>query len=92
MIKYTVIQAASFKKDRKKMLKQHKDMSKLKEVVDILASGEELALRHKDHALSGNFANCRECHIAPDWLLVYRINKDKLELILLYTASHSDLF
>ena len=92
MNKYTVIQANSFKKDRKKILKQHKDMAKLKVVVDMLAKGEALLPKYRDHNLIGNFVGCRECHIEPDWLLVYRINKKELELILLHTSSHSNLF
>ena len=92
MNKYTVIQANSFKKNRKKMLKQHKDMSKLKTVVDMLANRETLPPKYRDHNLTGNFIGCRECHIEPDWLLVYKVNKNELELILLHTSSHSNLF
>ena len=92
MDKYTVIQASSFKKDRKKMLKQHKDMSRLKNIVDMLANGETLPPKYKDHNLTGNFIGCRECHIEPDWLLIYKFNKNELELILLHTSSHSSLF
>ncbi|MCL2341779.1 MAG: type II toxin-antitoxin system YafQ family toxin [Firmicutes bacterium] len=90
--KYTVIFENSFKRERKKMLKQHKDMSKLKTVVDMLANGQTLPPKYRGHNLTGNFIGCRECHIEPDWLLVYKINKNELELILLHTSSHSNLF
>lgn len=92
MSKYTIIQTNSFKKERKKMLKQHKDMSKLKIVIDILANGKRLPLKYREHNLTGNFKGCKECHIEPDWLLVYKINENELELILLHTSSHSNLF
>ena len=92
MSKYTIIQTNSFKKDRKRMLKQHKDMSKLKNVISILAEGQTLPLKYRDHNLCGNFIGCRECHIEPDWLLVYKIYENELELVLLHTSSHSNLF
>ena len=64
--KYTIIFENSFKRDRKKILKQHKDMSKLKAVINMLANGETLPHKYKDHKLIGNFVGCRECHIEPD--------------------------
>ena len=92
MNKYKVIQSNSFKKERKKMLKQHKDIFKLKVVVDMLANGKMLPTKYRDHNLTGNFIGCRECHIESDWLLVYKVDKNQLELILLHTSSHSNLF
>lgn len=69
-------------------------MSKLTEIVNRLANGEQLDPKNRDHALINNlrFKNRRECHIEPDWLLVYRIDDDKLIFFLIETGSHSDLF
>lgn len=62
------------------------------EVVTILASGNELPEKYRDHNLQGNYSGFRECHILPDWLLIYRIENDLLILTLARTGSHSDLF
>ena len=67
-------------------------MELLEEVITLLAMGEPLPLRNKDHSLSGEWVGHRECHILPDWLLVYRIEDDVLVLTLTRTGSHSDLF
>ena len=67
-------------------------MALLDEVVDTLASGERLVARHRDHALTGEYKGMRECHITPDWLLIYFITEDVLVLTLFQTGSHSDLF
>lgn len=68
-------------------------MSKLAEVIMIIASRETLPERFRDHQLKGKeFKGCRECHIEPDWLLVYRITENELVLELLHTGMHSDLF
>lgn len=80
-----------FKKDYKK-LRKTKDTAKLLEIVDMLRNGKELPVKYRDHALSGDYKGMRECHIAPDWLLIYRIDKQKLVLILSRTGSHSELF
>ena len=61
-------------------------------VVDMLAAGNELPEKYRDHSLSGNFAGCRECHITPDWLLIYEIANEELILYLTRTGTHSDLF
>lgn len=92
--KYRVNFTSDFKKEYKKIKKQGKDLNKLKVVINNLASGIELEEKYKDHKLNTNkrFVDCRECHIAPDWLLVYRINNDDLILLLVETGSHSDLF
>ena len=93
-MKYTVKFMSSFKKDYKRIEKQGKDTAKLFTVIETLASGELLDSKYKDHALINNkkYYNCRECHIEPDWLLVYRYNNDELILLLVETGSHSDLF
>lgn len=67
-------------------------MSLLTNVIKMLAAGEMLPKKFKDHDLSGDYAGCRECHITPDWLLIYRISQEKLILVLSRTGTHSDLF
>ncbi len=92
--KYRVDYTSDFKRQYKKIKKQGKDFTKLQNVVDKIACGEMLEERYKDHKLVDNkrFQDCRECHIEPDWLLVYRILHDDLILLLVETGSHSDLF
>ena len=92
--KYNIEITSRFKKDYKKIRKQNKDINKLIEVLEVLANGEELDPKYKNHKLvdDKNFKNCNECHITPDWLLVYKIEDDKLILLLFATGSHSDLF
>lgn len=83
----------SFEKDLKRLKKSGNfDLDKLYEVVEKLANGEVLIEKYKDHKLKGNYIGCRECHISPDWLLIYEIRDDELILILNRTGSHSDLF
>ena len=91
MPKYELIVSGSFKKDYKKLVKRRYNIDLLEAVVDKLLNDEILPPKNRDHALSGNWAGYRECHIEPDWLLVYRINEDKLILALTRTGSHSDL-
>ena len=81
-----------FKKDYKLAMKRNKDMSLLDECIRMLVSREELPPEYRDHALSGNWKDSRECHIQPDWLLVYRIEGNDLILTLVRTGTHSDLF
>ena len=76
----------------KLMKKRGKDLDKLTVVLKLLQNGEELPAKYKDHALTGNYIGCRECHIEPDWLLVYEIINEELIVLLLTTGSHSDLF
>ena len=90
--RYTVKHTAQFKKDYKLAIKRGLKIDLLEDVVAALAMGETLPEKHKDHALSGNWAGYRECHILPDWLLVYRIEDDVLVLTLTRTGTHSDLF
>ena len=84
--------SAKFKKDFKLAQKRGMPMQELKSIIEKLAAGETLEAKHRDHALSGNYAMFRECHIRPDWLLIYRINDDVLELLAHRTGTHSDLF
>lgn len=82
---------SAFKSDVKLIQKQHKDIELLKPVVNILLSGNTLDAKYKDHALTGNWKGFRECHIAPDWLLIYLKNDKELVLTLTRTGSHSNL-
>ncbi|MCL2198933.1 MAG: type II toxin-antitoxin system YafQ family toxin [Defluviitaleaceae bacterium] len=92
MTKYKVIPSAKFRKDRKRIKKRGYDLTLLENVVEKLANGKPLPEKHKDNQLKGNLSEFRECHITPDWLLVYRIKQDVLELWLMETGTHSDLF
>lgn len=76
----------------KLMKKRGKNLEKLKTVLKLLQEGKELPAKYKDHSLSGNYTGCRECHIEPDWLLVYEIINEELIILLLTTGTHSDLF
>ncbi|MEE5992595.1 MAG: type II toxin-antitoxin system YafQ family toxin [Oscillospiraceae bacterium] len=80
------------KRNAKLMRKRGKDMSKLVSVLDMLASGQPLPQKYDDHQLTGNLRDFRECHIEPDWLLVYQIHKDILVLTATGTGTHADLF
>ena len=88
----TITRSNSFVKDLKLAMKHGLDLQPLKEVVDCLASENELSPKYKDHPLRGEYSGFRECHIRSDWLLIYRIDKDELELMLFRTGTHSDLF
>ncbi|MBS7401235.1 MAG: type II toxin-antitoxin system YafQ family toxin [Eubacteriales bacterium] len=89
---YKVNFTNQFKKDLKLAQSQGKDMNKLKEVVDMLANGKELPAKYRDHNLVGVYSSFRECHIMPDWLLIYKIYDDELILLLNRIGSHSSLF
>ena len=91
-VKYRIVQTGKFKKELKLVRKRGYDLSLLAVVVDALAAGEELPAKYRDHSLSGNYSKCRECHITPDWLLIYEIADDELILYLTRTGTHSDLF
>ena len=91
-MKYTVRRTKTFRKELKKMLRRGADLDKLETVVNKLAAGETLPPQYRDHALSGDLEGTRDCHITPDWLLLYRIENDILVLALTRTGSHSDLF
>ena len=83
-------QTTQFGRDVKRMVRRGKDLRKLKEVITILASGQPLDVKHRDHPLSGDWKNCRDCHIEPDWVLIYSTDEEHLRLE--RTGSHSDLF
>jgi mRNA interferase YafQ len=86
----TIRYTAQFKKDFKRMSKRGVDMKKLHEVIEKLVNEEKLDARYKDHSLQGKFANARDSHISPDWILIYAIVGNELRLI--RTGTHSDLF
>lgn len=90
--KYGIVLTSLFKKDLKTAKKRGYDLSLLNDVVDTLAAGLPLAEKYKDHSLVGNYKGCRECHITPDWLLIYEISNNELILYLTRTGTHSDLF
>ena len=87
-----VVWSNKFKKDYDLAKKRGLDINKLKKVVEMLITDEPLPKQYKDHALSGIWSGFRECHIQPDWLLVYIISSDRLVLTLSRTGTHSDLF
>ena len=91
-MKYDLQFTSQFKKDLKLAKKQNKDLGKLFEVIDILAYGETLDAKYKDHSLTGNYRGTRECHVEPDWLLIYEIRGDVLVLMHYRLGSHSELF
>ena len=82
----------SFKKDYKRAIKRHLKIEKLDEVISKLSKGESLEEKYRDHSLTGIFEGLRECHIEPDWLLIYSIKNEILTLTLSRTGTHSDLF
>ena len=91
-MKYTIRPTSRFQKDLKRIAKRGYDTELLSAVSKKLANGEPLQQIHPDHKLTGNSIGCRECHITPDWLLIYEISDDTLLLYLTRTGTHSDLF
>ena len=89
---YKIVYTNRMKKDAKLMQKRGKDMGKLTNVLSLLASGNPLPSQYKDHALTGNLQDFRECHIESDWLLMYQIYENTLILSATATGSHADLF
>ena len=85
----TIRRDTQFKKDVKRMLRRDKDIEKLKSIISLLSKAEKLPPKNKNHALKGTLKDCRECHIEPDWLLIYRIEGS--DLCLVRTGNHSDL-
>ena len=92
MTKYQVKFTAQFKKDYKLAIKRGLKTALLDAVITDLANGVPLLERNSDHALGGSWVGHRECHVLPDWLLIYRIDGDVLVLTLTRTGTHSDLF
>ena len=90
--KYSIILTGKFRKHLKNLKKQNKDLKVLENIISTLAKGEKLPSKNKDHKLVNNYDGARECHITPDWLLIYEIVEGKLLLILLASGSHSELF
>ncbi len=86
----TIRQSSRFKRDIKRIRKRHLDLSKLQAIIRMLVDEKGLDAKYRDHNLSGNWQGYRECHIEPDWLLIYRVDEKYLELI--RTGTHSDLF
>ena len=84
--------SAQFKKDYKRAVKQGLDVDLLLDVVELLAQEVPLEPKHREHPLGGNYAGFRECHITPDWLLIYKKEKARLLLVLTRTGTHSELF
>ena len=91
-MKYLVKPTSRFQKDLKLISKRGYNINLLTAVIKNLADGIPLDRKYKDHPLSGNYTGCRECHITPDWLLIYEITEENLILYLTRTGTHSDLF
>lgn len=87
-----IVPSNQFKKDLKLAKKRGFKIEHLRDVVNMLASEQKLDEKYRDHGLTGNYNGFRECHVEPDWLLIYRISRDMLELFLFRTGTHSDLF
>lgn len=87
-----IVSSTKFKKDLKRTAKRGYNIDLLEEVVTMLANEEELPAKYHDHQLTGSCEGFRECHIQPDWLLIYRVDGEDLMLFLSRTGSHSDLF
>lgn len=87
-----IVLSTQFRKDLKLAIKKGLNLDLLNTVISVLANGHKLEVKYKDHNLTGKYKDFRECHIEPDWLLIYRIKNYELELYLFRTDSHSDLF
>ena len=88
----TIKYQSAFKKDYRRIKRRGYDTRLLEKVVGLLAEDKSLPPEYRDHALSGSYSGCRECHIAPDWLLIYEVVERELVLYLMRTGTHSDLF
>ena len=89
---YTIRPTGKFQKDLKRVQKRGYNIALLTDVIKKLAAGEPLPEKNRDHQLTGDYSKCRECHITPDWLLIYEIDGSELILYLTRTGTHSDLF
>ena len=89
---FEVVLSNRFRKDLELAAKRGLRLDELNAIVEQLAAGQTLPERNRDHALTGDYIGFRECHIRPDWLLVYRVDGDALELFLFRTGTHTDLF
>lgn len=91
-MKYEVKFTNQFKRDLKLAKKQGKDINKLFEVISTIAEGKNLDSKYRDHNLNGDYAGCRECHVEPDWLLVYEVMDNVLVLMIYRVGTHAELF
>ena len=91
-MRYNIRPTTRFQKDLKRIQRRGYDISLLTDIIKKLAGGETLSAKYKDHNLAGDYIGCRECHITPDWLLIYEISDGDLILYLARTGTHSDLF
>lgn len=91
-MKYNLKPTKKFQRDLKTCQKRGYDLNLLTEVIKLLANGTALPKKYKDHKLNGTFAGCRECHIQPDWLLIYEYSDSDLIIYLTRTGTHSDVF
>ncbi len=91
-MKLNVVMTSSFRKDIKRLKKRGYNIALLEAVVEMLANCQELPPKYSEHRLSGNWSGFMECHILPDWIMVYRIINEELILTLQRTGTHSDLF
>jgi mRNA interferase YafQ len=89
---YNPVFSNRFKKDIKLAVKRGKDLEKLSAVVELLCEGKPLPKQYKDHPLAGDYSGFRDCHIEPDWVMIYRIENSQLQLVLARTGTHADLF
>lgn len=89
---YNVRPTSKFQKDLKRAKRRGYDIDLLRDIIKKLAAGEPLPAKNRDHDLSRDYVGCRECHITPDWLLIYEVDGDDLILYLTRTGTHSDLF
>jgi len=86
----TIFRTSQFKKDVKQLGKRGKKFEEFKEIIKKIEEGEKLETKYRDHVLAGQYKGTRECHVEPDWLLIYELTKS--ELVLVRTGTHSDLF
>lgn len=91
-MKRTIVWTTQFKRDYKRLQKRREKLQLLDDVIRMLAAGDPLPERYRDHTLGGSWVGCRECHILPDFLLIYQLEDDVLVLTLARTGTHSDLF
>ena len=89
---YNIRPTSKFQKDLKRAKRRGYDIALLTSIIKMLAAREPLPAKNKDHELSGDYVGCRECHITPDWLLIYEVDREDLILYLTRTGTHSDLF
>jgi len=89
---HKIVYTSKMKRDVKRAAKRGKDISKLTATLDLLASGKQMPEKYQDHPLKGEMRDYRECHVEPDWLLIYQIDRGKLVLLASGTGTHSDLF